>query len=428
MKSMRFLRMKSLFKLNSGTTPKVIAIVAVVVVAVSGMLYVNFRIIMNAKRSIISVVDNDVKAVAKNAALGRSLGKLFAETNWLILTFTQQEAFLKERKVQLIKAVRKIDPLFSSIGSDEFRSAFQAYALDIETVLNHCEKLDDTLQDIRRLDREIERDLSGLNEVLSDQEITLMAEGGGRYLVENVRKMLPIYRQYGTQASNRIFRLNHAYLATEAVAAEDKQNLLKILDEFDTALTDLTISGAGFADMGRRLRRLVASYRKGFQAYYVLMEQFRPQFASMNRSQGRIMALSEKIDAGVGANSEAIKRDLSKSITSFAFLSTGIFVLFNGLSAALCFFVVKMFRISRLAANLQKALYEIKTLRGILPICSYCKKIRDDSGYWNQLESYLKKHSEIDFSHSICPECAKTYFPDMDIYHDSPSQPKPEKR
>lgn len=56
---------------------------------------------------------------------------------------------------------------------------------------------------------------------------------------------------------------------------------------------------------------------------------------------------------------------------------------------------------------LKKQLAEIKTLRGILPICAVCKKIRDDQGYWNQLESYLHNHSGIDFSHGYCPECAE---------------------
>jgi len=57
--------------------------------------------------------------------------------------------------------------------------------------------------------------------------------------------------------------------------------------------------------------------------------------------------------------------------------------------------------------QLHKALNEIKTLRGILPICSYCKKIRDDKGYWEQVEVYINKYSDVDFSHSICPECMK---------------------
>jgi len=63
--------------------------------------------------------------------------------------------------------------------------------------------------------------------------------------------------------------------------------------------------------------------------------------------------------------------------------------------------------------ELRQALAEVKTLRGILPICSHCKKIRDDRGYWNQLESYIQSHSEADFSHGICEECARIHYPDF---------------
>jgi len=61
--------------------------------------------------------------------------------------------------------------------------------------------------------------------------------------------------------------------------------------------------------------------------------------------------------------------------------------------------------------ELQEANTKIKTLRGLLPICASCKKIRDDRGYWNQIEVYIKLHSEADFSHSICPDCAKRLYP-----------------
>ena len=66
-----------------------------------------------------------------------------------------------------------------------------------------------------------------------------------------------------------------------------------------------------------------------------------------------------------------------------------------------------------LIAELRKALKEVKTLRGFLPICASCKKVRDDRGYWNQIETYLRDHSEAEFSHSICPECARRLYPDL---------------
>jgi hypothetical protein len=63
--------------------------------------------------------------------------------------------------------------------------------------------------------------------------------------------------------------------------------------------------------------------------------------------------------------------------------------------------------------DLETALSEIKTLQGIVPICSYCKKIRDDEGYWDQVETYLSQHSEAKFSHGICPDCAKEHYPEL---------------
>jgi hypothetical protein len=68
-----------------------------------------------------------------------------------------------------------------------------------------------------------------------------------------------------------------------------------------------------------------------------------------------------------------------------------------------------------LIGQLQDALSSIKTLRGLLPICASCKKIRDDKGYWNYLEIYIRDHSEATFSHSICPQCKRKVYPPEDF-------------
>ena len=67
----------------------------------------------------------------------------------------------------------------------------------------------------------------------------------------------------------------------------------------------------------------------------------------------------------------------------------------------------------RMILELQRALAEVKALSGLLPICSNCKKIRDDHGYWNQIEGYIASHSEAQFTHGICPECAELLFPEV---------------
>jgi DNA-binding NtrC family response regulator len=67
----------------------------------------------------------------------------------------------------------------------------------------------------------------------------------------------------------------------------------------------------------------------------------------------------------------------------------------------------------KLIHELQEALAKVKTLSGMLPICASCKNIRDDKGYWNQIESYIRDHSEAEFSHSICPDCKKKLYGDV---------------
>ncbi len=71
-----------------------------------------------------------------------------------------------------------------------------------------------------------------------------------------------------------------------------------------------------------------------------------------------------------------------------------------------------------LILDLREALQDVKRLSGLLPLCSYCKKIRDDKGYWNQIESYIHEHSEAEFSHGICEKCAEKHFPGLGLYDD----------
>ena len=97
-------------------------------------------------------------------------------------------------------------------------------------------------------------------------------------------------------------------------------------------------------------------------------------------------------------------------------ITLSIFLMFT-----LVYFLVRRWREVQKSENLllqhnrelQKVLSEIKQLRGILPICAECKKIRDDNGYWHQVESYVHNHTEAEFSHVICPDCMKKLYPDF---------------
>lgn len=67
----------------------------------------------------------------------------------------------------------------------------------------------------------------------------------------------------------------------------------------------------------------------------------------------------------------------------------------------------------KLIQELQGALANVKALSGLLPICASCKKVRNDQGYWTQIEAYISDHSEAEFTHGLCPECAKKYYDEL---------------
>jgi hypothetical protein len=72
---------------------------------------------------------------------------------------------------------------------------------------------------------------------------------------------------------------------------------------------------------------------------------------------------------------------------------------------------VDMIELRRVNADLEAALAQVKTLSGLLPICAACKKIRDDRGYWHEVEVYVRDHTEAEFTHGICPDCMHRLYP-----------------
>jgi hypothetical protein len=66
-----------------------------------------------------------------------------------------------------------------------------------------------------------------------------------------------------------------------------------------------------------------------------------------------------------------------------------------------------------LIKELQQALIEVRLLSGLLPLCAGCKKVRDDKGYWHQVEAYFEEHSDVRFTHGYCPSCLRKYYPDI---------------
>jgi hypothetical protein len=94
-----------------------------------------------------------------------------------------------------------------------------------------------------------------------------------------------------------------------------------------------------------------------------------------------------------------------------------IFIRFVIFFIIILFLMLSLFSylIKRFYKDLQNAFNEINMLRGIIPICSVCKKVRNDDGYWERLDWYIQQHSSADISHGMCPDCMKEMYGDLDI-------------
>jgi hypothetical protein len=108
-----------------------------------------------------------------------------------------------------------------------------------------------------------------------------------------------------------------------------------------------------------------------------------------------------------------LQAEIALEVQVFNIIQTSLIIITVLLLSAIAVFIHRFERrrtsdiqlINQTNITLQKALQEVKKLHGIIPICSYCKKIRDKEGLWNQLEMYIHEHSEAEFSHSACPDC-----------------------
>jgi hypothetical protein len=108
----------------------------------------------------------------------------------------------------------------------------------------------------------------------------------------------------------------------------------------------------------------------------------------------------------VDHESEDLTERLEYIITSSVFVCLALIV-------PLWIIIKDVSRLEKTTARLQEALDNIETLEGLLPICANCKNIRDDDGYWQQVEVYIRNNSKVEFSHSICPTCAQKLYPEL---------------
>jgi DNA-binding response OmpR family regulator len=180
--------------------------------------------------------------------------------------------------------------------------------------------------------------------------------------------------------TRRILEASLGRLGWDVITAEDGTSAWRILENLDgqnppeLVLLDWMMPGMDGIEICRKLRST-----PGFELVYVIL------LTSRSDTEDLAMGLM------AGANDYITKPFHPAELESRVRGGERMVKLQTSLSARI--------------KQLEEALREVKRLQGLLPICSYCKKVRNEANYWEQVESYFSSHSDLDFTHSICPSC-----------------------
>jgi len=184
------------------------------------------------------------------------------------------------------------------------------------------------------------------------------------------------------------------------------------------------IIGTEGQNLEKRTRKLFADWKPIREEVFTLFHSGRRHEAALitkGKGADHVAKLEEKmleLTSYARKKADGFMQLAEKSQSKVENITTILVVGGVFLSAFIAFFTVRhVLKVEKALLNerneLQKALSEIKTLSGLLPICASCKKIRDDRGYWNQIELYIRDHTEAEFSHSLCPICAEKLYGDL---------------
>lgn len=331
-------------KSNLSIISKLILVLSLILVLVCGILGTNLHFLKNVENAIVTIVEEDVKNISDNATLGRFLSKTFAEVNLLINTFTGQEVFLDDEEKYILKILDENQTLLKFADSRDLERLFNGYIEKIKRVMVHCRGIDITLGEIRGVHSEIKQTLTLLEKHLFDQKIVLMAEGGGRSIMERVERMLPVYHQLSSQIMYHVSRSTREYIAAKVVNENYEQEILNLLEEFDTAMVELAVSGSVFAGFSRELRRAISKNNKYVIKLHELLRAFQPILLVMNEARQELMSITAEIDKRITKKSDSMRNNISRKVSTFITISTCLFFLVISLFFVISFILVKMLK------------------------------------------------------------------------------------
>ena len=264
-----------------------------------------------------TIINRDVNEVIKNAELGRDLSVVFAESDLLISTFMNKDEDVRvkgERVVSRAYALEKIGT------TPKLKGAIGDFALQLQTLFQQCVVAHGYSLELDSLEREIERDLSGVEGALSGKMISQGQQGKDISMLEQVSMLLLGYRESLLQISIRHARLSSKH--PDAMDAKDGEQILALLDDLKLRLRTLTASEPFAAAYGVRLLRNVRAYEATTTSFLRTMDKIRDHLLVVKRTRGVVVTAMKEADQNISQTAGVMKGKISAVMRS-----SGIFIL-----------------------------------------------------------------------------------------------------
>lgn len=303
------------------TIVNILIIAAFIMIAISVAL--SFRNIGSFSGDIIN---QEVNEVIRNAELGRDLNVVFAESDLLVSTFMGKDVDVRKKGDRI---VARVTALGETVSNPKLKGAMGDFAQQLQSLFRQCATVYDHSAQLVLDEKEVEKDLSGIEWTLSRKLISMKQQGKDVSMLEQISMLLFGYRETLLQISIRHARLTSKH--PETMDAKDGEEMLALLNDLNLRLKTLTGSESFVATYGSRLMRNVKTYEEASASFLRSMDDLKTKIEDVRKSRKMVITAMKEVDRDVSLTAERMKGNVSQVMSN-----SGTFILLTSGTIIIC--------------------------------------------------------------------------------------------
>jgi methyl-accepting chemotaxis protein len=313
---------------------KLTSLNVLVFIAVGGIVAVTLFSFYEIRGGLTTIISRDVTQVLDNARVGRELSEVFADTNLLIATFTEEDELLKTEGKRLVETLQhQLSDVKQKGKEDGLYDTLQEFSSTLQSLLEQCAVINGILEEIRTTDNELHRMIVDLEETVAEEMVTMIMgdKEEEAFILEQLGAMIPGYREVLFYLIIQINTMKQAHLGVKEVEEDYKQQILNILEDFSVKLKSVETTGQAFVSLGTQLMETTQQYQENITTLHQALQTFQIQLRSLKNTQEHLKTAMGEIDAQIadatGNIQGNIDRIILSSITVIAPLSGGVIII-----------------------------------------------------------------------------------------------------